>query len=247
MADYDYEQITPQQVEEERDNRAALLALLLLLGLLGRYRNVATGRLLPQNTARRELDRYLTGAGEPVKALAAQLQAGQIDIATWLIQMQAIVKTTNLTAVAFSAGGWGNMTAANYATATRLTAEQFRYLSKFAENIVSGKQKLDGTLARRAEMYMQAARKSYYDSRHEQLTALNIPGRAVVKSVLNPADHCEDCVRLDGRWHYLDTGEAVSGGGRYIAIGSRICKTNCKCGEVTAMMIDGQIVAEQEV
>ena len=215
----------------------------------GRYRDTRTGRFVAPAVVRAELDRYLASATDPVGTLSEQLRAGQINVADWHTAMRREIKNTHLNAVASAVGGFDNMTPADYGRAGQIIRSQYDYLRNFADEIISGKQRLDGTLDRRAKMYIDAGRETYYKVKHMKVAeAEQATGqRAVIGSVLNPADHCEECVALNGRWFFLSDYTAVSGGGRYVEIGSRICHKNCKCSERTAFYIDGEIVGETAV
>jgi len=70
-------------------------------------------------------------------------------------------------------------------------------------------------------MDTDAGRKSYYKA----LEAAIAQARTThIASVLNPADHCDECVALNGRWYRIDSG-------LYNPPGNRECRTNCKCSE----------------
>ena len=201
-------------------------------GATGRYRDLATGRFVPQTVVRAELDAYLAASREPVAALQDALRSGAINIADWQTAMRAEIKTAHLNAIAESVGGYQNMTPSDYGRAGQIIREQYSYLRDFADEIASGKQKLDGTLTRRANMYIDAGRESYYKSINAKVRA---GGITHIASKLNPADHCIECVALNGRWYEINSPA-------YNPPGNRICMKNCKCSEVYGVMVDGQIV-----
>ena len=126
-------------------------------GVSGRYRDATTGRYVAGSQVRRELDRYLDAA-DPAKALAEALRGRAVSVADWEIAMRRVVKNTHLNAIALERGGYANMTPADYGRVGQIVREQYGYLKGFAADIASGKQKLDGTLARRASLYSQSAR-----------------------------------------------------------------------------------------
>ena len=239
------------ETEEERND---LLLLLLALPVTGRYRDTRTGRFVSPAIVRVELDQYLAKATDPVGALAEQLREGQININDWHTAMRREIKNTHLNAAANAVGGFDNMTPADYGRAGQIIRTQYSYLRNFADEIVSGEQKLDGTLSRRAKMYVDAGRETYYKTKHAKISEVEQASgqRAVIGSVLNPADHCAECVSFDldqnpTRWFFLSNLTAVFGSGRYKEIGNRACRKNCKCSERTAFYIDGEIVGETAV
>lgn len=200
---------------------------------VGRYRDTATGRFVSQAVVREELDRTLDRASSEIAgALAEALRNRQISVADWEVRMMQHIKDVHLNAIALERGGWANMTAQDYGRAGGVIARQYKYLHNFAGEIVSGKQKLDGSLVVRAKMYTQAGRTTYHRSRQASVADTEITH---VRSTLNPADHCDECVELDGRWFRI-------GDPRYKLPGQRICRTNCHCDEELGRDIGGEIV-----
>lgn len=187
---------------------------------------------MPPQVVRAELDAYLANSAEPVIALQDALRNGAINIADWQTAMREQIKNAHINAIAESVGGYQNMTPADYGRAGQIIREQYGYLRDFADEIVSGKQRLDGTLNRRAKMYVDAARESYYKSINAKVQA---GGITHICSVLNPADHCQECIALDGRWYEINDPT-------YNPPGNRICRKNCKCSEKYGVMVGGQIV-----
>jgi hypothetical protein len=230
------------ETEEERDN---LLLILAAIFFVGAYRNVATGRTVAPSIVRAELDRYIVNSNGEIRALAERLRAGQINIADWHTAMRRQIKNVHLNAVAAANGGFNNMTARTYGQAGGFIRSQYDFLRGFADQIISGEQPLDGTLIRRAEMYNNAGRRTYHKAVHDNLSDVEQASgrRAVIGSTLNPADHCEECVNLDGRWFFLSDKTAVTGTGRYKDIGDRICRTNCQCNERTGFYVNGEIIS----
>jgi hypothetical protein len=187
-------------------------------GASGRYRD-ERGRFVASSTVRRELDRYLDNS-DPAKALAEALRGRQLSLADWEVAMRRHVKNTQLNAIALERGGWANMTPADYGRAGQIIREQYGYLRGFANDIASGKQRLDGTLGVRARLYTQAGRESFYRSKQANLTA----GVDMVRSVRHARDSCSECVSLDGKWFRV-------GDPTYKLPGQRICTKNCRCTE----------------
>jgi hypothetical protein len=187
----------------------------------GRYRDVRTGRFVPPKVVRDELDRYLLKSADPVKDLAQQLRDGAINLDDWHTAMRRQIKNAHLNAMAEAVGGYNNMTPADYGRAGQRIREEYGFLRSFADDIASGKQRLDGTLQRRAQMYIDSARKTYYRG----IEAATQQGRVThIRSVLNPADHCQECVALNKRWYRISDGN-------YTPPGFRECRSNCKCSE----------------
>jgi hypothetical protein len=203
-------------------------------GITGRYRDLRTGRWLDPKIVRRELDAYIAKSGDATKALAEQLRAGNINLADWQTAMREQIKLTQLNAQATAVGGYANMTPADYGRAGQIIRQQYGYLQNFAQEIASGAQRLDGILARRAELYIKNGRRTYYDA--VEPAAIEA-GATHIRSRLNPADHCPECVFFDGKWF-------VIGSELWVPVGLRECRGNCKCSEEYGVeQADGEIKA----
>ena len=184
-------------------------------GASGRYRD-ERGRFVASSTVRRELDRYLDTA-DPAKALAEALRGRAVNLADWEIGMRRVVKNTHLNAIALERGGWANLTPSDYGRAGQIIREQYGYLKGFANDIASGKQRLDGTLGVRAHLYSQAGRNSYYRSKAE-----NISDRVThQRSIRGKRDSCWQCVELDRKVFRIDDSS-------FPLPGRRVCNHNCQ-------------------
>lgn len=200
-------------------------------GATGRYRDTGSGRFVSGASVRRELDRYLD-TGDPAKALAEALRGRSISLADWELAMRRHVKNTHLNAIALERGGWANMRPSDYGRAGQIVREQYGYLRNFANEIASGKQRLDGTLARRAQLYSQAGRESFYKSKHANWETEAV---RMVRSVRHARDSCRECINLHGKWYRL-------GDPAYKLPGQRICRGNCRCSEELGVLLpDGSI------
>lgn len=186
------------------------------LGSTGRYR--VRGRIISAKQARGILDRTLQNAEQPVKELSTMLRNGTISLEDWRLQMRAQIKASHLAAAAMQKGGLQNMTQADYGRVGAIVKRQYEFLEGFTQDVASGKQRLDGTLQRRAEQYTKAARGTYH--RFEQITAVD-RGMTEERSILGIADHCPECV--------LEAAKGWQPIGQMKPIGERICLKNCQC------------------
>lgn len=195
-------------------------------GVSGRYRD-ERGRFVASSTVRRELDRYLDTA-DPAKALATSLRNREISLADWELGMRRHVKNVHLSSIALERGGWANMRPSDYGRAGQIIREQYAYLKRFAGEIASGTQKLDGRLTVRAKLYSRAGRETFYRSKHANLNE----GIDMVRSIRHARDSCGDCVRLEGKWFKV-------GDPAYLIPGRRQCSKNCRCSEELGRMTAG--------
>lgn len=205
-------------------------------GPAGRYRDAATGRFISHAAVRSQLDHYLDTA-DPAKALATGLRDKSLSLADWELAMRQHVKTVHLNAIALERGGWANMRPSDYGRAGQIIREQYGYLKNFANDIATGKQRLDGTFPRRAQLYTQAARTSFYKSKH----ANRQEGIDMVRSRRHARDSCRECIDLDGKWFRI-------GDPAYKLPGQRICLSNCRCSEELGRMTpDGREIEPVEM
>jgi len=201
-------------------------------GATGRYQDKATGRFVSSKAVRSELDGFLDGATDPVKSLADQLRDGSLNVNDWETGMRRVVKNTHLAAIAEERGGWENMTQSDYGRSGQIIREQYGYLRVFAGQVADGTQPLNGRFDVRSNLYVKAGRESFYKSKQ---AAGKKNGLTHVQSKLNPADHCWECEKFDGKWYEI-------GDKSYKLPGQRICNKNCKCSELYGVMVDGTVI-----
>ena len=205
-----------------------------------RYRDTRTGRYIPARQVRAELDRFVDSAGRnATRDLTGQLRDGRIGLAEWQTAMARAVKNVNYAAVAAASGGVENMTAVERGRAGAIIKQQYQYLRGFAADIESGKQPLDGRAMRRAEMYAQASRESYYIQKRAEFSENNPSAQLMVRSIRFEGDSCDDCIDLDRKWLPMGSSE-------YVPIGQRQCLTSCRCSESYGFMGDDGGITETE-
>lgn len=185
---------------------------------LARYRDRATGRLIPASQVRAWLDSALDSASVRFRALAEQLRSGAIDLTTWQILMGKQVKIVQLYSAAVAKGGWGMMAPADLGRAGREIQNQLRYLNRFVQQIKRGEQRLDGRFLQRAEAYAQAGRSVFHKVERAEM---EVRGMSQERSVRFSGDSCSGCVEQAARdWVAI---------GSLVPVGSRPCLTNCRC------------------
>lgn len=183
-----------------------------------RYTDANTGRFVSAARVRQVLDSTLDRAERSIKKATEALRAGRVDLATWQTLMAKEVKSVHLASAALAKGGWAQMTPSTYGAVGARVRGEYAYLRAFAAEVASGAQRLDGTLARRAGLYVQAGRGTYHRvERAEQLRR----GRTFERNVLHARDNCIGCLEQTARgWVAI---------GALVPIGSRDCLTRCRC------------------
>lgn len=173
---------------------------------------------MSQAAIRAELDRFIGAQVAAMDEVSRLLIARKISLADWQLRMAALSKQTNLAGGALEAGGWFQMGPDDFGFVGSKLRREYKYLQRFAEQIASGAQPLNGQVARRARLFGEQGRVTYYDMAKRRLADL---GFTEERSILNPADHCEECVSEAARG-YVPIGSLKP-------IGQRICRSNCKC------------------
>lgn len=178
----------------------------------------ANGRIVSATQVRREIDVAMRGASTTARVLAADLRAGRMALGEWEAAMRVLVKDVQLWGAAAARGGWAQMTAADYGRVGARTRAQYDRLYRFAQQIASGQQRLDGRLVVRAVLYAQQGRAAY---EAERMIAMRDAGYDQERNVLHPADHCAQCVDMTALgWVAIGT---------LVPVGQRLCLSNCRC------------------
>lgn len=184
----------------------------------GRYRDATTGQYVPEPVVRQALDQVIGAAGQRATDLSKGLVEGRVSLADWQEQMRATLKPLHAGAYMAAHGGRAQMTQSDYGRLGAGLKKQYGFLNRFAAQVASGEQKLDGSLVARAQLYTEAARGTFEDQRRAEM---GTRGYQAERRVLHPADHCEDCVEFAARgWAPLRS---------LPRIGDSICHTRCHC------------------
>lgn len=195
------------------------------------YINARTGRFVPRSEIRAQLDKVIDASTEAMRGLSQQLRDGAINLADWQMGMMQQIKTTHLAGAAMQRGGWQQMTQADFGRVGRIVRAEYRFLGQFANEIASGKVKLDGRLLVRASQYGQAGRETY-------LTFWGLEGDKrgfdEERSILNPAEHCQDCID--------QAAKGFQPRGQMIPIGRRQCRANDKCSVELRNSVTGEVI-----
>ena len=166
---------------------------------------------------------------EKMNTLAADYAKGRITLLEWQQEMRlAMRQHWTLQLVIGSGGDRSKIDSREYLKLGTRLQEQYRYLENFARDI-TGKNLSELEIARRARMYMEAAKHIYW----QQLTGLDLPAfpgdgstqcltnckcswkinyirdkkgnviGAIASWQLGVAEHCPDCVKRATEWRAL--------------------------------------------
>lgn len=182
-----------------------------------RYRDVASGRFVSAETVRTVVDHVVAGSAVEIERLALRVSTGAMPIAEWQSQMAQTLRLLHTGQAAAAAGGWANMTQADWGRVGAELRAQYRWLEGFAQDIETGRVS-GGAILTRASMYADAARGTYEQTRR---AIMRRNGAREERRVLGKADHCDCCIGEAGRgWQPIGT---------LIRIGGCTCIVNCKC------------------
>ena len=185
----------------------------------GRFIN-AQGRFVSARVVRAELDASIEASAKAIRAISAQLQSGAISLSAWELALASEIRNGHLASIALAKGGWDFVTKADEREAARIIREQYKYLERFARQISTGAQRLDGRFLLRAMQYGQAFRGTYEDKRRGEERKR---GMVILRNLRYARDSCVDCVGQTALgWVAIDDP-------RIIPIGSRKCLKRCKC------------------
>lgn len=191
---------------------------------LHRYRDTHTGRIVPWKQAATELYSALDNYKAEARGLAKALREGTIDVPTWEREMRTLIKDTHSTSTILAKGGRNHMAQSDWGRVGQRVRSEYAFLANRAREVESGRQALDGTLDRRAEMYVEAGGKTFH--RALRLEA-EIRGYDEERNRLDAqADHCQPkdrpgCVQVT-EWGWVDLGTLP-------LIGDRQCISGCRC------------------
>lgn len=188
----------------------------------GRYRSNATGRFISEKRILEVTDSIVDGQQESYKIrlerLTERMIEGKISLQDWQDRFGKELKSGYITTAMLGRGGKGQMTLADYGRLGARLQFEYRHLNKFAEQIKAG-EIAPGQIRVRTGMYANGIRTAYFDGQRE---AKKNAGVAEERRVLNPAEHCEDCIA------YAERGWQPLGILPPPGIGSA-CGHNCKC------------------
>lgn len=188
-----------------------------------------TGRYVTRQEERRVLDEWLLALALLLLGASRDLRDGSIALAEWQLTMERGIKSAHIVATALAVGGWDRLTPPILSTIAGQVREQYAFLAKFAQQIATGEQRLDGRFLQRVKLYAEAGRGTYENFK---LAAAQIAGKQYVRSVRHARDSCKGCLEQEA------LGWIPVGDSRFIPIGRRNCIWFCKCTLETASLED---------
>jgi hypothetical protein len=184
----------------------------------GIYRT-ADGKPVPISVVRGGLQDAAVQAADRMGEASGRLQAGASTVEAWHNEMRGQIESMYRSVHALANGGWANMDEAKWARCEARLQTQMDYLARFASQLASGEQELDGRFALRAEMYASSAHAAFENERRAERTDAGAKWERWVLDI--SAENCSGCEALDSMgWVPIGT---------LPEIGSQDCLTNCRC------------------
>lgn len=185
----------------------------------GRYVN-ARGRFVAGSQVTAALGDVIASAAGDMRAASVALQTGQLSLAQWQLAMEASIKNMHLASAALAKGGWNQLTQADFGRVGSIVKREYGYLRAFAQEIASGKQKLDGRFMQRSQEYMRAGKTTYNEILKREREKR---GELYVRNIRHARDSCGGCLEQEA------LGWVSVNDPRLLPPGRRTCRGFCKC------------------
>ncbi len=164
-------------------------------------------------------DRRIAEITERLNAITAPMWARQTSIGAWEISIAAQLRRLHLQMFALGRGGWDRIARRDWRIVEARLATEFSYLERLALDISAGRVSLAEVLYR-LSLYARDARTTYFEGAR---AAKDDAGYTQERRVLNPAEHCSDCVLHAAKgWRPI--------GSLPLPGDDSQCISNCRCG-----------------
>ena len=187
---------------------------------VARYRDNRTGRFVAESRILETAEGFANFTQRNMGNITQRYLDGRIDLNAWQSAMRQEIKDAHLVNAMAGRGGRNAMTQADWGRSGARLRQQYGYLDNLAWERYNGTV-TDAQMMTRAKMYSGASRTSYYDGKTAAYQAAEFTEE---RRVLNPAEHCADCIAYAGLdWQPIgslpEPGQASQ------------CLSNCKCNK----------------
>lgn len=201
----------------------------------GRYID-PSGKFVSQQVIRGELDKVLDSVTVDMVNLSKSFRAGTIDGSEFQIRSMDLIKQGHLAGAAMQKGGWAQLSQSDFGRIGAIVKREYQFHQGMLDDILSGKQRLDGTLDVRLRLYGQAARNTYHTFEQEDRA---IQGYDEERRDLHGGDSCTNssrpgCIEEAARG-WVPIGESLD-------IGAATCLANCRCSKSYRNSVTGETV-----
>lgn len=194
---------------------------------IGQYRDDETGRPVSDRRVLETVESFMDYVSRNMTQATERYLREVLTLLGWQQAMRDEVKDSLFIGALIGVGGLELMRQRDWVRLHRQIRQQYGYLDGLALERFLG-QVTDDKMVQRAGMYANAGRVSYYESRTDSLVAY---GFSEERRVLNPAEHCADCIAYAALgWQPIGTlpepGEQSQ------------CLVNCKCNKEYRAQVD---------
>jgi hypothetical protein len=175
---------------------------------------------MPAGEVRGFVEQSIAASGTAADDLARLVAGGGLSPADFSLLARQEIKEEYLRQYLLGRGGLAQMKPADYGSIGGMLKEQYKYFNQFAKDIADGKLS-EEQIAARMRMYTNSSREAY--ERAHQRNAKDV-GMDEESWELGAAEHCDDCVELNGEgWQPIGHFQFLPGSGH------TQCLTNCQC------------------
>lgn len=186
-----------------------------------RYRNLDTGRFVSRQRVLRLLDDAIGEKERKLANLTQQVIDGQVSPSVWQAQVRQELRRLYLQNRSLGAGGWDRLTQRDFGRIGGRLNNEYRYLSRFAEQIANG-EVTPAQALNRLHMYLGNARREAFLADRERAKPSQPDRVFIERRTLGVAEHCQDCVR------YYEQGWQPMGA-LPVPSEESVCDGNCRC------------------
>lgn len=190
---------------------------------VGRYRDLTTGRYVPESRAMELMQAEIDASMEEMRNyLAAVLSEDTpYTVADWQQAMAAELRQLHGEMLLLSSGGRKNVTAEDWGALGQKLRDEYQFLQGFSEDIASGRSS-DAQIDARMQMYADGAWNSFWRGK---TAAMGKAGFTQERRVVDTAaEHCDDCVGYAARgWQRIGTLPEPGSQSQ--------CRSRCRCSK----------------
>ena len=185
-----------------------------------RYRDSA-GRYVARARIASLLERSINGRERRVLAGVQALADGAITPKVYAARTAELLKRQYLQNAALAAGGWDKLTPADYGRIGGKLRQEYRRLAGMANGLANGTVSLPQA-QNRVHMYLGNARETFHHVERARLKPPKAGMTRLERRVLQPADHCADCLAYAAQGWMPEGMLPVPGQ-------ASACNGNCRC------------------
>lgn len=184
----------------------------------GQYRSTTTGRFVRQADVQTLIQKEIDAGFARIGVLAEKVANGQLSVDQLQSAMTSHLSYAHDMLYGIGRGGIFAMQQSDFERLTTIKEGEYSYLENFMADIANGNLSV-GQIQARIKLYNE----NTYGTFNAGVEAAGIAnGHDECRRVLNPAEHCDDCIELAGRgWQPIGTLPLPTKGSA--------CKANCKC------------------